>query len=235
MSNSLRPHGLQPTRLLCPLDFPGKNTRVGCHFLLQEIFPTQRLNPGLPHCRQTLYCLSHQGSLIGKDVTRIVVGLINKFSKDTGYKMNTQKIRYISTYWQWTVRKENWQNNSFYERIKIRLDSGINVTEAATDLYICCILHNIAEINEAKINGKISYNHELEDLIFVKMSIPKAIYNLKPSISKFQWCFMQNRKTHPKSHRRSQGTPNFQNTLEKEQSCRAYTSWFQNLLQSHSN
>ena len=43
-------------------DFPGKNTGVGCHFLLQEIFLTQGLNPGLPHCRQTLYHLSHQGS-----------------------------------------------------------------------------------------------------------------------------------------------------------------------------
>ena len=35
MSDSLRPHGLQPTRFLCPWDFPGKNTGVGCHFLLQ--------------------------------------------------------------------------------------------------------------------------------------------------------------------------------------------------------
>ena len=35
MLDSLRPHGLQPTRLLCPWDFPGKNTGVGCHFLLQ--------------------------------------------------------------------------------------------------------------------------------------------------------------------------------------------------------
>ena len=50
------------TRFLHPWDFPGKNTGVGCHFLLQEIFPTQGLKPGLPHCRQTLYCLSHQGS-----------------------------------------------------------------------------------------------------------------------------------------------------------------------------
>ena len=44
-------------------DSPGKNTRVGCHFLLQRIFPTQGLKPGLLLCRQTLYCLSHQGSL----------------------------------------------------------------------------------------------------------------------------------------------------------------------------
>ena len=60
----LRTHGLQPTRLLCPRDFPGKSTGVGCHFLLQKIFLTQGLNPGLLHCRQTLYHLSHQGSLI---------------------------------------------------------------------------------------------------------------------------------------------------------------------------
>ena len=49
-------------RLLCPWDFPGKNTGVGCHFLLQGIFPTQRLNPGLLHCRLILYHLSHQWS-----------------------------------------------------------------------------------------------------------------------------------------------------------------------------
>ena len=37
----LQPHRLQPTRLLCPSDFLGKNTGVGCHFLLQGIFPAQ--------------------------------------------------------------------------------------------------------------------------------------------------------------------------------------------------
>ena len=48
------PMDCSPPRLLCPWNFPGKNTRVGCHFLLQGIFPTQGLNPGLPHCRQML-------------------------------------------------------------------------------------------------------------------------------------------------------------------------------------
>ena len=43
-------------------DSPGKNTGVGSHTLLQGIFPTQGLNPGLLHCRQILYHLSHQGS-----------------------------------------------------------------------------------------------------------------------------------------------------------------------------
>ena len=41
MSNSLQPHGPQPTMLLCPWDFPGKSTGVGCHVLLQRIFLTR--------------------------------------------------------------------------------------------------------------------------------------------------------------------------------------------------
>ena len=50
--------------LLCPWNSPGKNTGVGCHFLLQRIFLTQGSNPSLWHCRQILYHLSHQGSPI---------------------------------------------------------------------------------------------------------------------------------------------------------------------------
>ena len=63
MSDSLRPHGLQPTMLLCPQNSPGKNTGVDSHSILQGIFPTQGLNPGLLHYRQILYGLSYQGSL----------------------------------------------------------------------------------------------------------------------------------------------------------------------------
>ena len=43
-------------------DSPGKNTGVGCHALLQGIFPTQGLNPDLLHCWKIIYCLNHQGS-----------------------------------------------------------------------------------------------------------------------------------------------------------------------------
>ena len=45
-----------------PWNSPGQNTEVGSLSLLQEIFPTQGSNPGLPHCRWILYLLSHQGS-----------------------------------------------------------------------------------------------------------------------------------------------------------------------------
>ena len=62
MSDSSRPHELWSTRLLCPWNSPGKNTGVGSHPLLQEIFLTQRLNPSLLRCRQILDCLTHLGS-----------------------------------------------------------------------------------------------------------------------------------------------------------------------------
>ena len=61
-SDSVRHHGLLPTRLLCPWDSPGKNTGAGGHSLLQGIFLTQGLSPGLLQHRQILYRLSHQGS-----------------------------------------------------------------------------------------------------------------------------------------------------------------------------
>ena len=64
VSCSLGPHGLQPARLLCPRDSPGKNTGGGCHALLQGIFPTQGLNPGLQHSRQVLCHLSDQANNI---------------------------------------------------------------------------------------------------------------------------------------------------------------------------
>ena len=65
VSNSLRPYGLQPARLIWPRDSPGKNTGMGCHSLPQGDLP----NPGIQsrllrllHFRWILHCLSHRGS-----------------------------------------------------------------------------------------------------------------------------------------------------------------------------
>ena len=57
MSSSLQTHGQ-----CSPTDSPGQNTGMSSHSLLQRIFSTQGSNPGLPHCRQILYQLSHYGS-----------------------------------------------------------------------------------------------------------------------------------------------------------------------------
>ena len=63
MSDSSQSYGLWTTSLLCPWNSPGKNTGVGCHLLLQGIFPTQGLNLSLLLGRQILY-LSYMGSTL---------------------------------------------------------------------------------------------------------------------------------------------------------------------------
>ena len=61
-SHTRLPLDSQPTRLLCPWDFPGKNTGLGCHFLLQGIFPIQQSNLYLLHWQADSLPLSHLGS-----------------------------------------------------------------------------------------------------------------------------------------------------------------------------
>ena len=90
MMNSMNPDGdrklfydatiAHQAPLLCPWDSPGKNTGVGCHAVLQGIFPTQGSNPGLPHYRQIPYYLSHQGSpwyRVHKDKSSTLSGSIS--------------------------------------------------------------------------------------------------------------------------------------------------------------
>ena len=83
-TDSLQLHGVQPSRLFLPWDFPVKSPGVGCHFLPQGIFTTQGLNLGLPHCRQVLYHLSHQGNIL--------------------YMLNS---------WCFVLSKEHWRTQTF--------------------------------------------------------------------------------------------------------------------------
>ena len=147
------PHGLQPAKLLCPWTFPGKNTGVGCCFLLrrqilyrlsyeenpiiyvsesesrsvlsysfrpqspwnfsgqntgvgslslhQGIFPTQGLNPGLLHCRQILYWLSHRGS------PRILEWVAYPFSSGSSLPRNQPRVSCIAGgfFTNWAMRE----------------------------------------------------------------------------------------------------------------------------------
>ena len=65
LSDFCDPCGLQPTRFLCPWDYPGKNTGVGCHFLLLGILPPQGLNLHLLLWQADSLLPSHLGSLSG--------------------------------------------------------------------------------------------------------------------------------------------------------------------------
>ena len=101
VSDSLRPSGLYPTRLLCSWNSSGKNTGVVCHALLQGIFPTQGLNPGLPHCRQIFYCLSHQGS------PRVLEWMAYSFSRGSSRPRNWTGVSCIAGgfFTSWATRK----------------------------------------------------------------------------------------------------------------------------------
>ena len=69
---------------------PGKNTAVSCHALLRGTFLTQGLSPGLPHCRQILYQLSHQGS------PRILEWVAYPFSRGTSWPRNRTGVSCIA-------------------------------------------------------------------------------------------------------------------------------------------
>ena len=71
-------------------DSPGKNTGKGCHALLQGVFPTQGSNTGLQHCRQILYCLSHQG------IPRILEWVAYPFSRGTSWPRNWTGVSCIA-------------------------------------------------------------------------------------------------------------------------------------------
>ena len=79
-NHSVISDSLQPHVLYSPQNSPGQNTGADSHSLLQGIFPTQGSNPGLPHCRQILYQLSHQGS---PQLFLVVSGLIHFISSLT--------------------------------------------------------------------------------------------------------------------------------------------------------
>ena len=89
--------------LLCQWESPGKNTGVGCHFLLQGIFSTQGLNPGLLHYRQILYHLSHQesskidhGSVHGILQPRTLEWVAILFSRGSSWSRNWNWISCIT-------------------------------------------------------------------------------------------------------------------------------------------
>ena len=85
VSDSLWPHGVYS-----PWNPPDQNTRVGSLSLLQGVFPSQGWNPGLLHCRQVLYHLSHQGSPINEYMAQWVKNLLQ--CRRHGFDLWVRKI-----------------------------------------------------------------------------------------------------------------------------------------------
>ena len=102
MSDPLWPHGLYS-----PRNSPGQNTGVGSHSLFQGIFPTQGSNPGVPHCRQILYQLSHHGS------PRILEWVAYPFSRESSQPRNQTRISCIAggLFTSWATREALWMGD----------------------------------------------------------------------------------------------------------------------------
>ena len=85
-----------------PWNSPGQNTGVGSLCLLQRIFPTQGSNPGLPHCRQILYQLSHKGS------PRILEWVASPFSRGSSWPRNRAGVSCIGGgfFTNWATRED---------------------------------------------------------------------------------------------------------------------------------
>ena len=85
----------------CPWNSPGQSTGVGSLSLLQGIFPTQGSNPGIPHCGQILYQLSHKGS------PRTLEWVAYPFSSGSFWPMNRTRVSCIAGrfFTNWAIRK----------------------------------------------------------------------------------------------------------------------------------
>ena len=108
-SCSVMSDSLQPYRLHSPWNCPGQNTGVDSCSLLQGIFPTQELNPGLPHCRWILYYLSHKGN------PRILEWVAYPFSSRSSQCRNRTGVSCIAGgfFTSWAMRKIYLKGNIF--------------------------------------------------------------------------------------------------------------------------
>ena len=105
-NHSVVPDSLWPRGLYSPWNSLGQNTGVGSLSLLQGIFPTQRSNPDLLHCRRILYCLSHQGS------PRILEWIAYPFSRGCSCLRSQNRVSCIAGgfFTSWATREAQRYN-----------------------------------------------------------------------------------------------------------------------------
>ena len=115
-SDSLQPHGLWPTRLLCPWDSPGKNIGVNCHALLQGIFLAQESNMNILRCRRTLYHLCHWRRKMETGADYHIINATLELNIDIKYYFTyIYSIIFIMPLWagvgiiQWHTKKLRWK------------------------------------------------------------------------------------------------------------------------------
>ena len=121
-SNSLWPHGLYS-----PWNSPGQNTGVGSLSLLQGIFPTQGLNPGLPHCGQILYQLNSKESI------RILKWVAYPFSRGSSWPRSQTGVSYIAGGFltNWAIKEAHYSPSDYICQRLIKSNLKVKTKESA--------------------------------------------------------------------------------------------------------
>ena len=115
------------------MELSSQNTGVGSLSLLQGIFPTQGSNPGLPHCRQILYQMSHKGS------PRILEWVAHLLFRGSSRPRNQIKVSYIAGrfFTNWGIKEAPkmtlviWNNSKSFAKLEVHIE----VIQGVTTLY----------------------------------------------------------------------------------------------------
>ena len=128
-------------------NFPGKSTGMDCHFLLQGIFLTWGLSPGLPHCRQMLYHLSYQGS-----------PLMNSMKRQKDRTLKDELLRSVGT--QYAIG-DQWRNNSRrkektepkQKQQPVMVVTGVGSEVQCWEELYCIGTWNVRSMNQGKLEA----------------------------------------------------------------------------------
>ena len=136
---------------------------MGCHFLLQEIFPIQGWNPAVLHCRQTFYHLSHQGSLKSKNKCDLIKLKSFSTAKENNNKTKKEKIENISKVLEPHFKDKKELDEFVKENMdrkkrnlivrRNRLSKKINLHKWH---YFCTFTYDDSKLNESEFRVKLS-------------------------------------------------------------------------------
>ena len=181
-SHSVVSDPLQPPGLCSPRNSPGQNTGVGSLSLLQGISPTQRVNPGLPHCRQILYQLSHRGGpRANYNLTRKATLIMATFAQS--YLTLCSPMDYnlppgSSVHGILQARTPEWGCHSFLQEIFPTQELNLGLLHCRQILY---------HLNhQGSPSTKLKVFFFLEEVLFSFLLVCK-IWNIQYTYSTYTW------------------------------------------------